>query len=147
MEKIPVQSPDAAAGEKAGRRPIERLPRVTLGGKDLPFSAGVRVGDMLYLSGQIGCETDGTVPQGVEAQARLALDRIGEVLAMAGLGWKDVVRCLVMLKDMGDWPAFNAVYLDYVDVAHLPARSAFGCSDLAMGALLEVQCEAYWPER
>lgn len=126
---------------------VERLPAVVLGGQPLPFSAGVRVGDMLYLSGQIGAAPDGTLPPGMDAQARLALDRITASLRSANLGWKDVVRCLVMLKDMSDWPAFNTIYAGYVDPAHLPARSAFGTSGLARGALAEVQCDAYSPSK
>lgn len=138
-----------AAGAEAPppRPPIERLPPVMLNGKPLPFSAGVRVGDMLYLSGQIGAAADGTIPDGIEAQSRLALDAIGTELKSVGLGWKDVTRCLVMLKDMRDWPTFNTIYATYVDPNNLPARSAFGASGLALGALVEVQCDAYMPAR
>ncbi|MBS0579165.1 MAG: RidA family protein [Proteobacteria bacterium] len=129
----------------SSRPAIERLPTVTVNGKALPFSAGVRVGDMLYLSGQIGLGADDKLPPGIEAQARNTLDRIGATLKSAGLGWKDVVRCAVFLNDMGNWPAFNAIYASYVDPAHLPARSALGSTGLALGALVEVQCEAYDP--
>lgn len=129
------------------RPALERMPPVMLNGKPLPFSEGVRVGDMLYLSGQIGAAPDGTLPAGMAAQAKNALDRITASLAKQGLGWKDTVRCLVMLKDMADWPAFNAIYEGYVDPAHLPARSAFGASGLALGALVEVQCDAYMPAK
>jgi len=136
----------ATAPAKAPARPaIERLPQVTAGNRTLPFSEGVRVGDVLYLSGQIGVAADGTIPPGFEPQARLALDHVTASLKKAGLGWKDVTRCLVMLKDMADWPAFNSIYAAYVDPANLPARSAIGASGLALGALVEVQCDAYSP--
>ena len=137
--------PGAASAADAPRPVLERMNPVMLGGKPLPFSEGVRVGDMLYLSGQIGTGPDGTLPAGMPAQAKNVLDRITASLAKAGLGWKDTVRCLVMLKDMADWPAFNTIYATYVDPAHLPARSAFGATGLAMGALVEVQCDAYTP--
>ncbi len=131
---------------RADTRPaIERLPTVTVNGKALPFAAGVRVGDMLYLSGQIGLGADDKLPAGIEAQTRNTLDHIGATLKGAGLGWKDVVRCAVFLSDMANWPAFNAIYAGYVDPAHLPARSALGATGLALGALVEVQCEAYDP--
>jgi reactive intermediate/imine deaminase len=139
-----VASPLASHADPA-RPAVERLPTVSVGGKPLPFSAGVRAGDMLYLSGVIGLGADDKLPAGIEAQAHNALDRIGATLRQAGLGWKDVVRCAVFLSDMGNWPAFNTVYATYVDPAHLPARSALGATGLAMGALVEVQCEAYDP--
>jgi reactive intermediate/imine deaminase len=136
----------AAPWVRADTRPaIERLPTVTVNGRPMPFSAGVRVGDMLYLSGQIGLGADDKLPPGIEAQTRNTLDRIGATLKSAGLGWKDVVRCAVFLNDMANWPAFNTIYAGYVDPAHLPARSALGSTGLALGALVEVQCEAYDP--
>ncbi len=139
--------PGTAMAAGKPRPTMERMPAVVLGGKALPFSEGVRVGDMLFLSGQVGVGPDGKLPEGMEAQARVVLDRIGASLKKVGLGWKDTTRCLVMLKDMADWPAFNTVYAGYVDPAHLPARSAFGTTGLAMGALVEVQCDAYSPAK
>src|SRR6266542_6435194 len=92
---------------------VEYLGRPKLGGRPLPFSSAVRVGDVLYLSGQMGFHDDGTLPQGVEAQARRALDNVRAVLESAGLRLSDVFHCTVMLADMADWPAFNQVYLEY----------------------------------
>jgi len=144
---LALAMPGAAQAAKAPRPGLERMAPVLLNGKPLPFSEGVRVGDMLYLSGQIGTGSDGTLPPDMAAQAKNVLDRITASLAKQGLGWKDTVRCLVMLKDMADWPAFNAIYAGYVDSAHLPARSAFGATGLALGALVEVQCDAYIPAK
>lgn len=129
------------------RPPVERMPQVVNGTSKLPFSAGVRVGDMLYLSGVTGRTRDGKTLTTMEDQARASLDRITELLKSQGLGWKDVTRCLVMLKDMDQWPAFNTIYASYLDPDHLPARSAMGASGLAMGALMEVQCDAYMPAK
>lgn len=138
------------AADKA-RPAVENLPPVMLKGKALPFSAGVRVGDVLYLSGAIGLGADDTLPPGIEAQAQAqaqnTLENIGRTLKSAGLGWQDVFSCTVMLSDMANWPAFNAVYARYVVADHLPARSAFGATGLALGALVEVQCNAYDPQR
>jgi reactive intermediate/imine deaminase len=117
------------------------------GGFKLPFSAAVRVGDVLYLSGQIGTGADGKLPAGIEAQSRQTMENIRSVLARAGLGFGDVFRCMVMLEDMADWPAFNRVYAGYFDESRLPARSALGADGLALGALVEVECQAYAPER
>ena len=130
---------------KESRPAFERLPAVMFNGKPLPFAEGVRVGDVLFLSGQIGIGSDGTLPTGIEAQARQTMDRIGATLKSAGLGWKDVIRCTVMLENMADWPAFNQVYSTYFTADGFPARSAFGADGLALGALVEVQCDAYSP--
>lgn len=118
------------------------LARSTLGGRELPFSSAVRVGDILYLSGQMGFREDGTLAQGMEAQARQALENIRAVLDSAGLGFEDVFHCTVMLADMTQWSDFNAVYLGYFSDP-LPTRSAFGTSGLALGGLVELECQAY----
>lgn len=127
----------------SGRPPIEHFAPAVVGGRPLPFSSAVRVGDILHLSGQIGILPDGTLPEGIEAQARRTMDNVGAVLAAAGLGYGDVFHCLVMLADMADWPAFNQVYVGYFDPERLPARSAFGASGLALGGLIELECQAY----
>ena len=116
-------------------------------GSAAPFSPAVRVGDNLYLSGMIGAAPDGKLPEGIEAQARQTMDNIGAVLAMAGRSFTDVVRCTVMLDNMADWPAFNKVYVTYFEKERLPARSAFGADGLALGALVEVECQAYAPQQ
>lgn len=127
----------------SGRTGIEHIGAPTHGGKRLPFSDAVRVGDMVYLSGAIGVAADGALPEGIEAQAREAMDHIGRVLERQGRGFDDIVKCTVMLKDMADWPAFNAVYVSYFDGQKFPARSAFGADGLALGALVELECLAY----
>ena len=120
----------------------EYLPRSSLAGRPLPFSSAVRIGDILYLSGQMGFREDGTLPDGMEAQARQTMEIIRAVLTSAGLGFSDVFHCTVMLADMSQWGAFNAVYLEYFSEP-LPTRSAFGASGLALGGLVELECQAY----
>jgi reactive intermediate/imine deaminase len=108
----------------------------------LPFSSAVRIGDILYLSGQMGFGEDGVLPEGMAEQARQTMENIRAVLASAGLGFGDVFHCTVMLADMSQWAAFNEVYLPYFSDP-LPTRSAFGASGLAMGGLVELECQAY----
>lgn len=122
---------------------VEHFPAPALQGRTAPFSSAVRVGDTLYLSGAIGMAPDGKLPAGIEAQSRQTMDNIGGVLKRAGLGWKDVVKCTVMLDNIADWAAFNTVYVGYFPNGKMPARSAFGADGLALGALLEVECLAY----
>ena len=122
---------------------IEHYGRPTLNGQPLPFSDAVRVGDTLYLSGQLGIGTDGKLPAGVEAQTKQALDNIGAILKRAGLGYGEVFHCTAMLSDMKLWPDFNKVYVTYFPEGTRPARSAFGASGLALNALVELECQAY----
>lgn len=125
----------------------ERIGGIVLNGKPLPFSNAVRAGDTVWLSGQVGMKPDGTLPAGFEAQARQTMDNIAGVLKSAGLGWRDVVKCTVMLDNIADWPAFNPIYASYFPEGKFPARSALGADGLALGALLEVECMAYAPKR
>jgi 2-iminobutanoate/2-iminopropanoate deaminase len=111
----------------------------------LPFSDAVRVGDVLYLSGALGNVPGKTelVGGGIEAQTRAMMENIARVLNANGLSFDDVFKCLVMMKDMSEWPAFNKIYVDYFRPDRLPARSAFGASALALGAAIEMECWAY----
>ncbi len=113
----------------------------------LPFSAAVRVGDMLYLSGALG-NLPGTLKLaegGMAGEARQTMENIGAVLRFCGLDFADVVKCTVMLADMSEWAEFNKVYVTYFAPDRLPARSAFGCSGLALDGRLEVECLARYP--
>lgn len=113
----------------------------------MPFSLAVRVGDVLYLSGAMGTLPGQMklVDGGLEAETRQMMANIEAVLKANGLGFGDVFKCTVMLADMGQWPAFNAIYKTCFDSERLPARSAFGASGLAMGGAVEMECWAYMP--
>ena len=137
----------AMANAADTRPPVEHIGKPMLGEQRLPFSDAVRVGDTLYLSGEIGRKPDGTLPEGIDAQARQTMDNIGAKLKAQGLGWGDVVKCTVMLDNMADWPAFNKVYVTYFTDGKYPARSAFGADGLALGALVELECIAYAGKR
>lgn len=114
--------------------------------KSLPFSEAVRVGNLLFLSGQIG-NLPGTTtlaPGGIGPESRQTLEHIRAILERHGATLKDVVKCTVFLADMGEWGAFNAVYREYF-TAPYPARSALGSSGLAFKARVEVECVAVVP--
>lgn len=133
--------PGFAAAPDA-REPIEYF---SPEGSTLPFSSAVRVGEILYLSGQIGIRRDGSFPDGIEAQTRLAMENIGAALELAGSGMDAVFKCTVMLEDMSSWEDFNKVYTSFFTAGKLPARSSFGSDGLALGALVEIECLAYAP--
>ena len=105
----------------------------------LPFSDAVRVDDTLYLSGQIGI-----VPGGIREEARQTMENIRTSLEAHGYMMRDVVKCTVMLADIGEWGAFNEIYKEFFSAPY-PARAAFGASGLALGASVEVECIAAYP--
>jgi 2-iminobutanoate/2-iminopropanoate deaminase len=111
--------------------------------RPLPFSDAVRVGDMLYLSGQIGSDANlKIVPGGIQVETRQALDNIRTVLERNGSSLDHVVKCTVMLADMAEWSAMNEIYATYFAPDRLPARSSFGATALALGAHVEIECMA-----
>ncbi len=110
----------------------------------LPFSDAARVGELLFVSGQIG-NLPGQMqlaPGGIEAETRQAMENIKAILAASGSSLEQVAKCTVFLADIKDWPAFNAVYRGYFPAERLPARSALAASGLALGAKVEVECIA-----
>ena len=112
------------------------------GSQPLPFSEAVQVGDMLYLSGQLGTDSAGRlVPGGIAPETRQALTNIADVLERHGSSLEQVVKCTVMLADIREWSAMNEVYLTFFR-SHRPARSAFGTNGLALDARIELECIA-----
>jgi 2-iminobutanoate/2-iminopropanoate deaminase len=132
----------SAGAAPPNRATVEHFPAPATGGQPAPYANAVRVGDMLYLSGQTG-DVDGQLKEGFEAQARQSMENVRAVLKERGLGFADVVKCTVMLSDMSKWSAFNAIYVPYFPSGKLPARSAIGANGLAGGALIELECWAF----
>ena len=110
---------------------------------NLPFSEAVRVGSMLFLSGQIGVNTltDKLVPGGLKAEAKQTMENIKNLLDSHGYSMSDIVKCTVMLADISEWQTFNDVYITYFSRPY-PARSAFGVNGLALKSKVEVECIA-----
>lgn len=111
--------------------------------RPVPFSDAVRVGHMLYLSGQIGTGSSvGLVPGGIKAETMQTMENIRRVLERNGSSFDQVVKCTVMLADMSEWGAMNEVYVTYFAKGRLPARSALGVNRLALNARVEIECWA-----
>ncbi|ODU22878.1 MAG: hypothetical protein ABS87_00305 [Sphingomonas sp. SCN 67-18] len=108
----------------------------------LPFSAAVTAGGLVLLSGEIGVDAQGRLPDLLEDQAALLFANIERTLSRLGLDRSAIVKCTVMLADMADWDQFNRVYSRFFEGLPAPARSAFGCSGLALGAKVEMECIA-----
>jgi len=127
----------------AGPPAIEFLNSGKVTPTTLPFSEAVRVGNTLYLSGQIGIQpgTLNLASGGIQAEARQTLENIRTTLETHGYTMRDVVKCTVMLADIAEWATFNEVYIAFFAPPY-PARSALGANGLAMGARVEVECLA-----
>ena len=111
-----------------------------------PFSPAVRVGDLIFLAGQIGTDpaasANRVVAGGIETETRQTLLNITRVLEAVGSGMHKVVKCTVMMADMAEWDRMNVVYREFFPADRLPARSAFGTSGLALNARVEIECIA-----
>ncbi|MCH7874069.1 MAG: RidA family protein [Gemmatimonadetes bacterium] len=131
----------AVAGSAAAQqRDVIQLPGSLEG---LPFSSAVRVGEILYLSGQIGLlpGTRELAPGGIEAETRQTMENIKAVLEYAGSSMDRVVKCTVFLRNIDDYDAMNRVYAGFFS-ENPPARSALAASGLALGAAVEIECIA-----
>ena len=120
--------------------------RITISAPNAPAAVGPYChaklcGDTLYCSGQLGLIPEsGALADGLEGQARQALDNLGAVLAAAGMDYSNVVKTTVFLSDMGNFAAVNAIYAEYFP-AEPPARSCVQAV-LPKGGLVEVEAIA-----
>ena len=114
----------------------------------LPFSTAVRVGSMLYLSGQLGIDaaTGRLVPGGIEAETDQALKNIEQVLLSLRSNKQHIIRCEVFLADFGEFAAMNKAYANFFDGDDLPARSAVAVNGMALDARVEIQAIACTPD-
>jgi 2-iminobutanoate/2-iminopropanoate deaminase len=95
-----------------------------------PYSVAVEANGFVYLAGQVAIDpAGGPTPEGVTAQTRLVMDNIGRILGDLGLGYDDIVKMTVFLKDMGDFAAMNAEYGTYF-ATEPPARTTIQAAAL-----------------
>ena len=104
-----------------------------------PYSQAVLVNGLLFVSGQIPVNpADGSVAESIENQSHQALKNVGAILAEAGLGYEDVVKTTVLLADIADFKAMNAVYAEYF-TQDKPARACFQVAALPLGVKVEIE--------
>ena len=119
----------------------ERQPVIPPGVAPNPnLSPGVRVGDMLYVSGHVGVDANGNAAEGCEAQSRQVMANIRGVIEAAGGRMEDVAKITCFLTNMGDYAAYAKVRLETWP-ANPPASSTVGVSTLVRPELL-VEVEA-----
>lgn len=105
-----------------------------------PYSQAIRVGDLLFLSGQIPLDpaTGEVVDQDIEAATRRVLENIRAVLESEGLSFRNVVKTTVFMRDLSLFPRMNAVYATAFK-ENPPARSTVQVADLPKGVPVEIE--------
>jgi 2-iminobutanoate/2-iminopropanoate deaminase len=108
-----------------------------------PYSQAIRVGDMIFTSGQVGLDpaTGQLVAGGIAEQTVRALENVKAVLAQAGLDMAHVIKTTVFLKSMADFAAMNEIYARYLAPEGVvpPARSTIAVAGLPKDALFEIE--------
>jgi 2-iminobutanoate/2-iminopropanoate deaminase len=108
-----------------------------------PYSQAVRAGDTLYVSGQIAINqaTGQLVTGDIEAETNQVMQNLKHILAEAGGGFANVVKCTIFVKDLSNFGRINEVYGSYFD-AYPPARETVEVSRLPKDVNVEISCIA-----
>lgn len=123
------------------------MARETINAKNAPAAVGpyvhaVKAGNTLYTSGQLGLVPEtGVLPEGVEAQAKQAMENLKAVVEAAGMTMADIVKTTVFLADINDFAAVNTIYASYF-TGDAPARSCVQVAKLPKDGLVEVEAIA-----
>ena len=108
-----------------------------------PYSQAIRVGELVFVAGQLGLRPGDTAVEGdVATQTEQALANLAAILAEAGSSLANLVKTSVFLQDLGDFAAMNEVYARHVG-DRPPARSTFQVAKLPSGALVEIEAIAH----
>ena len=108
-----------------------------------PYSVGIKSGDLIFLSGQLGLDpaSNEFVEGGVEAQTKQALLNLQNVLKEVGADLSNVIKTIVFLNDINDFGKMNAVYAEFFKM-NPPARSTVEVSALPKSGLVEIEAIA-----
>lgn len=117
------------------------------GAEEFPFSHSVATGGFIFIAGQIASDEPGwSSPAGdIEAETRVAMDRIGRILAASGAAFGDIVRVGVFMTDLSEFGRMNSVYRGYFPGPGFPARTTVGVASLLSGTRVEIDCIARRP--
>jgi 2-iminobutanoate/2-iminopropanoate deaminase len=114
-------------------------------GTRLPYSRAVRMGDTVYVSGQLPLDAAGAIVAGdIGDHTRQAMVNLQATLALAGCTLGDVAKITIWLNDIADFAGFNEAYRGFFDDS-FPARSTTGGATLAFGAKVEIEAIALHP--
>jgi reactive intermediate/imine deaminase len=104
-----------------------------------PYSQGIRAGDTVYLSGQIGLDpATGALVDGLDAQARQVFKNLRAVAQAAGGELDDIVKLTLLLADLGDFGTVNDIMAGFFSAPY-PARATYQVAALPKGGLIEVE--------
>lgn len=104
-----------------------------------PYSQAIKLGGLLFTSGQIPLDAAGQLVQGgIEEQTHQVFRNLEAVLAAAGASFQDVVKATVFMKDMNQFATVNGIYSTYFG-EHKPARSAVEVARLPKDVLVEIE--------
>lgn len=123
----------------AGDRTVVKLGTQGAG----PYSPGIiaDVDKLVFTSGQLGLDASGKLVEGIEAQAKQALDNVKAVLEAAGSGMDKIVKVTIYMTDIKDYGTVNNIYKGYF-TKDFPARTALQVADLPLGGLIEIEAVA-----
>jgi 2-iminobutanoate/2-iminopropanoate deaminase len=114
------------------------------------YSQAIRSGDLVFVTAQTGRNAEtGKLEEGLEAQTRQMLANIDAILNAAGCSSADIVKCTLLLADITDFKAVDAIYAGWLPglgVTALPARTAFAAASLPAGALVMLEVIAAYPD-
>lgn len=108
-----------------------------------PYSQAVQAGNTLFVSGQLPIDpaTGAFAGSDIASQTRQSLTNVRNILEAAGYTCADVVKTTVLLANIEDFAAMNAVYAEFF-TSDCPARACFAVKELPKGALVEIEAIA-----
>lgn len=107
-----------------------------------PYVQGIRAGNLVVCSGQLGIDpATGKMPESVAEQAHCSMKNMGAILAEAGCNYSSVIKTTIFLMDMNDFSVVNEIYKSYFSGSY-PARSCVQVAKLPLGGLVEIECMA-----
>lgn len=109
-----------------------------------PYTPAIRIGNIVYASGQLGIAPGGRglVPGGIREETRQTMENIDRVLRAAGSSLQHAVKCTVFLADISEFAAMNEVYVTFFANTDPPARSTVAVAGLVLNARVEIECIA-----
>ena len=118
---------------------MDRKLRIDAGGETFaPYSPGISVRDHIWLSGQVDVTNSD-----IESQTRGTLAKIDALLEAANNSKHDLVKVTILMSDIGFYSRINEIYGEWLGDSIPPSRAAYAVSDLPVGALIEIVCEAF----
>ena len=122
---------------------FENLPTLMA---DAGYSDLTIADELAHVAGKVAADRgDSIKPAGIEEETRICMDLIGQTLAIAGMGFSDILKVTIFMKNLGEFDRMNAVYRGYFAPHRLPARTTVGVADIVLGCNIEIECVARMP--